>query len=76
MGYAELIETLKTLPQDKQAEVFDFVDFLARRAGLPAPAAGQNTSARPRPLASYLDSPFQVPGFTALTREEANVRHP
>lgn len=34
MGYAELIERLQALPQDKQAEVFDFVEFLSRRSGL------------------------------------------
>jgi hypothetical protein len=40
MGYAELIERLQALPQDKQAEVFDFVEFLARRSALPgAPLA-------------------------------------
>jgi hypothetical protein len=33
MGYAELIERLQALPQDKQAEVFDFVEFLAHRSG-------------------------------------------
>ena len=31
MGYAELIERLQALPQDKQTEVFDFVEFLAMR---------------------------------------------
>lgn len=31
MGYAELIKRLQALPQDKQAEVFDFVEFLSRR---------------------------------------------
>lgn len=75
MGYAELIETLKTLPQEKQAEVFDFVEFLALRAGLHRPASADG-SVRPRPLASYLAAPFRVPGFKALTREEANARHP
>lgn len=34
MGYAELIERLQALPQDKQAEVFDFVEFLSTRSGL------------------------------------------
>ncbi len=33
MGYAELIERLQTLPHEKQAEVFDFVEFLATRGG-------------------------------------------
>jgi hypothetical protein len=31
MGYAELIERLQNLPQEKQAEVFDFVEFLSAR---------------------------------------------
>ena len=33
MGYAELIEKLQDLPAEKQAEVFDFVEFLAVRFG-------------------------------------------
>ena len=33
MGYAELIEKLQGLPAEKQAEVFDFVEFLAARFG-------------------------------------------
>ncbi|MCK9389754.1 MAG: DUF2281 domain-containing protein [Sulfuritalea sp.] len=33
MGYAELIERLQALPQDKQTEVFDFVEFLSARSG-------------------------------------------
>lgn len=36
MGYAELIQKLEALPSDKQAEVFDFVDFLAIRCAQPA----------------------------------------
>ncbi len=31
MGYAELIEKLQALPAEKQAEVVDFVEFLAAR---------------------------------------------
>jgi hypothetical protein len=31
MGYAELIERLQALPPNKQAEVFDFVEFLSSR---------------------------------------------
>ena len=34
MGYAELIERLQALPQEKQAEVFDFVEFLTARCVL------------------------------------------
>lgn len=33
MGYAELFEKLQTLPTEKQAEVFDFVEFLSARFG-------------------------------------------
>ena len=33
MGYAELIEKFQALPVEKQAEVFDFVEFLAVRFG-------------------------------------------
>lgn len=36
MGYAELIERLQALPQDKQVEVFDFVEFLSARSGMTA----------------------------------------
>ena len=38
MGYAELIERLQALPQDKQAEVFDFIEFLSARSGAPGVA--------------------------------------
>jgi hypothetical protein len=31
MGYAELIEKLETLPDEKRTDVFDFVDYLAAR---------------------------------------------
>ena len=46
MGYAELIERLQTLPQDKQAAVFDFVEFLSARSThekLPAHADWSDT---------------------------------
>lgn len=36
MGYVELIERLQSLPREKQAEVFDFVEFLVARSGLAA----------------------------------------
>ena len=31
MGYADLISRLQVLPEAKQAEVFDFVEFLVQR---------------------------------------------
>ena len=54
MGYAELIEKLETLPDEKRTEVFDFVDYLAARfASHRAPALDQWTDrefADPRPM--------------------------
>jgi hypothetical protein len=38
MGYAELISKLEALPREKQAEVFDFIEFLSVRC---SPAAGK-----------------------------------
>ncbi|MFZ3018123.1 MAG: hypothetical protein WA056_06695 [Gallionella sp.] len=50
MGYVELINRLESLPREKQAEVFDFVEFLAARCG----------SAEDKPLAhsEWTDSEF------------------
>ena len=39
MGYVELIQKLQTLPREKQAEVFDFVEFLASRFSGTSPDA-------------------------------------
>lgn len=36
MGYVELISKLEALPREKQAEVFEFVDFLSERCGASA----------------------------------------
>ncbi len=36
MGYVELISKLEALPREKQAEVFEVVDFLSKRCGAPA----------------------------------------
>jgi hypothetical protein len=36
MGYSELISKLEALPREKQAEVFEFVDFLSERCGASA----------------------------------------
>ena len=44
MGYAELIAKIRTLPEDKQAEVFDFVEFLASRFST-SDAGGANDTA-------------------------------
>lgn len=80
MTYADLIQQrLQTLSPAQQAEVFDFVEFLAsRRAAVKLPAApapqavpatvGQSAAA------SWFSHPIQVPAFTPLSRDEANAR--
>lgn len=50
MGYAELINKLESLPRDKQAEVFDFVEFLAARCGV--------STNKPLPHAKWTDAEF------------------
>ena len=69
MGYADLIRTLQALPQDKQAEVFDFVDFLAMRSGVEVEVTGMV-----RPIIAFLDQPFRVESFQPLSRDDANAR--
>ncbi len=72
MGYAELIEKkLLTLPEAKQAEVFDFVEFLASRNQ--TERREEHTLANSS-LADMMKNPLRVTGFTPLTREEANAR--
>jgi hypothetical protein len=71
MGYADLIERLQTLPATKQAEVFDFIEFLANRAetlSQRGPTLGQSS------LAELLQHPMRIPDFRPLSREEANAR--
>ncbi|MBI4754609.1 MAG: DUF2281 domain-containing protein [Betaproteobacteria bacterium] len=71
MGYAELIQTLQTLPQERQAEVFDFVEFLAERySGKKVRTDEHATGA----LADFRAHPFKVKSFVPLTRDEANAR--
>jgi predicted cobalt transporter CbtA len=74
MSYAELIQRLQALPLAQQAEVFDFVEFLASRQATTAPAAAPAATVAQSPLAEWLNHPLQVPGFTPLSREEANAR--
>jgi hypothetical protein len=71
MSYAELIQQrLQSLSPAQQAEVFDFVEFLASRKA--ATQAAQSTAQNPPPR--WLGTPFEVPGFTPMSREEANAR--
>lgn len=74
MSHAELIRRLQTLPAAQQAEVVDFVEFLASRHAAAQRAAGAPATLSQSPLAAWLDKPLVVPGFTPLSREEANER--
>ncbi|MGZ4956954.1 MAG: DUF2281 domain-containing protein [Methylobacter sp.] len=65
MSYAELIEKLQTLPEAKQAEVFDFVDLLANRNQI---ERGQQKTLAESPLASLITNPLVVTDFTPLNR--------
>lgn len=71
MGIAELIETIQALPAAKQAEVFDFVEFLAQRNPL---ERQQSKTLADSSLADLMKNPLRVPGFMPLSREEANAR--
>ena len=72
MGYSELIEKrLQTLPEAKQAEVFDFVEFLATRNQI---EHGEEYTLANSSLAAMMKNPLRVTGFTPLSRDEANAR--
>lgn len=71
MSYAELIEKLQTLPEAKQAEVFDFVEFLANRNQVESKI--EKTLAQ-SPLADLMKNPLTINEFTPLSRDEAHDR--
>jgi Protein of unknown function (DUF2281) len=71
MGYAELISRLQVLPEAKQAEVFDFVEFLVGRNKLsPKPIVTLAHSS----LAGLMRNPLKVSDITPMSRDEANER--
>ena len=71
MSYAELIEQIQTLTEAKQAEVFDFVEFLAKRNRV---EPSQQKTLAESSLASLMKKPLIVTDFIPLSREEANAR--
>lgn len=71
MGYADLISRLQVLPEAKQAEVFDFVEFLVQRNQ--AEQEDSKTLADSS-LAAMMKNPMRVSQFTPMTRDEANAR--
>ena len=74
MSHAELIRRLQALPAAQQAEVVDFVEFLASRQAAAQRAAAAPATLSQSPLVAWLDKPLVVPGFTPLSREAANER--
>ena len=72
MSYADLIgKKLQTLPEIKQAEVFDFVEFLATRNQV---ETDDNRTLANSSLADMMKNPLIVPGFIPLNRGDANAR--
>ena len=71
MGYADLISRLQVLPEAKQAEVFDFVEFLVQRN---QDAQTAIKTLADSSLAAMMKTPLRVSQFTPMTREEANAR--
>jgi len=71
MGFAELIENLHTLPESKQAEVFDFAEFLVQKNQEKPQNGGTLADSS---LAEFIKNPLQMDQFTPLSREEANAR--
>lgn len=75
MTYADLIQQrLQTLTPAQQAEVFDFVEFLASRRAAGSATAPETANVGQSSMASWFSQPIQVPAFTPLSREEANAR--
>ena len=61
MGYAELIQQrLQTLSQEKQAEIYDFVEFLAARS--------PNTGAAAEPSGDWTEVEFSRLSITHAMR--------
>jgi len=69
MGYAELISKLEALPRDKQAEVFDFVEFLAARC--------EAETGKPHTHAEWTDDEFSELSMRQALRgmEEESVAY-
>ena len=69
MGYAELISKLEALPRDKQAEDFDFVEFLAARC--------ETVTGKPHTQAEWTDAEFSELSMRQALRgmEEESVAY-
>ena len=74
MGYAELIAMLEKLPPERQAEVFDFAEFIAARTNV---AGADDDNARHRILAALKVARESFPpcGADQMRRECADMRN-
>ena len=70
MDYPALIDKLQSLPEDKQATVFDFVEFLHSRYQVSCQEQNLTNSS----LATLIKPPLLVNDFKPMSREEANER--
>lgn len=71
MDYPALIDKLQSLSEDKQATVFDFVEFLHSRYQV---SCHQEQNLTNSSLATLLKNPLLVNDFKPMSREEANER--
>jgi hypothetical protein len=71
MNYATLIEKLQSLPEDKQATVFDYVEFLHSHYQV---SRHQEQSLTDSSFPTLLNNPILVDDFKPMSREEANER--
>ena len=75
MRYADLIQQrLQALSPAQQAQVFDFVEFLASRRAAAAGPATAPTGGDAGRLPMWLDPSQRVPAFVPMSRDEANAR--
>ncbi len=71
MGYAELINVLERLPPERQAEVLDFAEFLAKRSS----ASHAETTDTAKALTDLVAHPIEVKeGFALMSRDEIHDR--
>ena len=66
MDYPALIDKLQSLPEDKQATVFDFVEFLYSRYQV---SRHQEQNLTNSSLAIVLKNPLLVNDFKPMSRE-------
>ena len=71
MGYADLIPRLQALPEEKRAEVLDYLAFVEQRnQATPKSAITLGETS----WAELLKNPIRIPNFVPLSRDEANER--